>query len=40
MHDFQLNAFDDAGFNDEDDSVRWDVTRLDWELGDTAKGQE
>ena len=22
------------------DSVRWDVTQLDWELGDTAKGQE
>ena len=38
------DVFDDDEEEEEDedgdDSVPWDVTELDWQLDDTAKGQE
>ena len=36
------DVFDDEEEEEEDgdDSVPWDVTELDWQLDDTAKGQE
>ena len=40
--DVTSDVFDDEEEEEEDgdDSVPWDVTELDWQLDDTAKGQE